>query len=75
MGMFEFRRPVYFIRDPKLAKKLAIKEFDNFVDHRVFVDESIDKLFGKSLISLKGQKWRGEFHLRKLYHSHKSCSI
>jgi cytochrome P450 family 9 len=60
IGMFEFRRPVYFVRDPKLAKKLAVKDFDYFMDHRVVLDESIDKLFGKSLVSLKGQKWRGE---------------
>lgn len=58
--MFEFRRPVYFVRDPKLAKKLAVKDFDYFMDHRVVLDDNIDKLFGKSLVSLKGQKWRGE---------------
>lgn len=48
------------IRDPKLIKKLAVKDFDHFVDHRVIVDESMDKMFGKALISLQGQKWRGE---------------
>ena len=57
--MFEFKRPIFIIRDPKLVKKLSIKDFDNFVDHRVLVDEHSDKMFGKSLISLKGQKWRG----------------
>lgn len=59
--MFEFRRPIYFIRDPKLAKKMAVKDFDNFVDHRIVVDENIDKLMGKALVSLQGQKWRGKF--------------
>lgn len=58
--MFEFRKPIYFINDPKLVKKMAVKDFDYFVDHRVVVDENVDKLFGKSLISLQGQKWRGE---------------
>lgn len=59
-GLFEFRKPIYFVRDPKIAKQLAIKDFDNFVDHRVIIDETVDKMFGKSLINLKGQKWRGK---------------
>lgn len=58
--MFEFRKPVVFLRDPKIAKLLAVKEFDSFSDHRVIVSEELDPLFGKSLVSLKGQKWRGE---------------
>lgn len=58
--MFEFRKPIYFVRDPKLAKKLAVKDFDFFVDHRSVINEDIDKMFGKALISLRGQKWRGE---------------
>lgn len=65
--MFEFRRPVYLILDPKLAKKLAVKDFDHFTDHRVVLDENIDKLFGKSLFSLQGQKWRGEKVLSNQY--------
>jgi hypothetical protein len=67
MGMFEFRTPVYVIRDPKLAKKLAVKDFDYFVDHRVVLDENTDKLFGKSLFSLQGQKWRGEICVKTVY--------
>jgi cytochrome P450 family 9 len=58
--MFEFTKPVYFVRDPKLAKQLAIKDFDYFVDHQVIMDENTDKLMGKSLISLQGQKWKGK---------------
>lgn len=57
--MFEFRKPIFIIRDPKLLKKMAVKDFDHFVDHRVIIDETIDKMFGKSLISLTGNKWRG----------------
>ena len=58
--MFEFRKPIFMIRDPKLAKKMLVKDFDHFVDHRVILDENTDKLFSKSLISLHGQKWRGK---------------
>lgn len=64
-GMFEFKTPVYFVRDPKLAKQMAVKDFDCFVDHRVVMDEDTDKLFGKSLVSLQGQKWRGAKKLLK----------
>lgn len=59
-GIFQFLKPVYVIRDPKVLKKMAVKDFDHFVDHRVIIDETMDKMFGKSLISLTGQKWRGE---------------
>lgn len=58
--MFEFRRPVVMIRDPKLIKLLAVKEIDHFMDHRVVITEEIDPMFGKALLSLKGQKWKGE---------------
>lgn len=53
------RNPTFTIRDPKVAKKLAVKDFDYFVDRQTVMDESVDKMFGKSLVALKGQKWRG----------------
>lgn len=57
--MFEFRTPNFIIRDPKLAKKMAVKDFEYFVDHRVLIDENTDKLFGKSLFTMQGQRWKG----------------
>lgn len=48
-----------FVRDPILLKQLAIKEFDNFVDHRSIVNEDVDPMISKSLGVLTGQKWRG----------------
>lgn len=47
-----------FVRDPKIAKCLGVKDFDYFSDHRAIVPEDVDPMFGKTLISLKGQKWR-----------------
>lgn len=47
------------IRDPKLVKQMAVKDFDYFMDHRVIITEDIDPMFGKALVSLKGQKWKG----------------
>lgn len=58
-GFFEFTIPAYIVRDPKLLKKLAVKDFDSFLDHRAFLDENVDPLLGKGLFSLRGQKWRG----------------
>lgn len=37
---------------------MAVKDFDNFEDHRSFIDENTDRLFGNSLFMLKGEKWR-----------------
>ena len=57
--MFEFMSPKFLIRHPQLIKKLAVKDFDYFTDHRVVINEEVDALFGKALISLQGQKWKG----------------
>jgi cytochrome P450 family 9 len=57
--MFEFGKPVYVIRDPKICKQIAIKDFDSFADHRLLFDGDADPLVGRALFTLKGQKWRG----------------
>lgn len=57
--MFEYKHPVYFIRDPEIIKKLTIKEFDHFTDHRLVIDEEVEPLFAKGLFGLTGQKWKG----------------
>ncbi|KAF7403870.1 hypothetical protein HZH68_006664 [Vespula germanica] len=73
VGFFDMGKPVFFIRDPELIKMIAVKSFDNFPDHRGFVDEVQEPLFGKNLFSLKGDRWRETrtmlspaFTLRKL---------
>ncbi|XP_046816870.1 cytochrome P450 9e2-like [Vespa crabro] len=58
VGFFDMSNPVLLIRDPELIKMIAVKSFDNFTDHRGFVDEVHDPLFGKNLFSLKGDRWR-----------------
>lgn len=57
-GLFEFRRPIVFLKDPKLIKRLAVKDFDYFMDHRSIITEDADPMFGKTLVALQGQKWR-----------------
>lgn len=57
-GLFEFRRPIVLLKDPKLIKLLAVKDFDYFTDHRSLISEDTDPMFGKTLIALQGQKWK-----------------
>ncbi|XP_055696998.1 probable cytochrome P450 9f2 [Phlebotomus papatasi] len=58
IGYFAFREPVVVVLDPEIAKQLAVKEFDNFADHKVFLSEEVDQLVGNSLMALTGQKWK-----------------
>lgn len=37
---------------------MAVKDFDHFEDHRSFIDDKVDQLFGNSLFMLTGEKWR-----------------
>uniref|UniRef100_A0A1E1WIT9 unspecific monooxygenase n=1 Tax=Pectinophora gossypiella TaxID=13191 RepID=A0A1E1WIT9_PECGO len=58
VGRFEFTKPLVIVRDLELIKKITIKDFEHFLDHRVFIDEHKDPLFGRNLFSLKGQEWK-----------------
>ncbi|XP_011699841.1 PREDICTED: cytochrome P450 9e2-like [Wasmannia auropunctata] len=58
VGFFDGMNPVVMIRDPDLIKTIAVKSFDLFPDHRGFIDEVNDPLFGKNLFSLRGDRWR-----------------
>jgi cytochrome P450 family 9 len=58
MGIFQFRKPLFILRDPQLIKQVAIKNFDNFTDHNVLLGDVMGDLFGNSLILLSGAKWR-----------------
>lgn len=58
VGFFDFRDPVVLILDPEIVKQLAVKEFDNFSDHKAVFKENSDNLFGNSLFALQGQKWK-----------------
>lgn len=56
--MFDSRKPLFVVRDPELLKHLTVKHFDHFPDHKSFVDEKVDVLFGNNLFMLTGDKWR-----------------
>ena len=48
--------PFLVIRDWELAKKVLVKDFDHFVDRRVFAsNEKADPYMTKMLINMKGK--------------------
>ncbi|KAJ8728450.1 hypothetical protein PYW08_016835 [Mythimna loreyi] len=55
VGRFEFLSEAVVIRDVELIKKITVKDFEYFLDHRSFDTESF---FGRSLFLLKGQEWK-----------------
>ncbi|XP_026318087.1 cytochrome P450 9e2-like [Hyposmocoma kahamanoa] len=57
-GLFTITIPTVEIRDIELIKRIAIKDFEYFHDHNTVISEETDPLFGKNLLSLKGQKWK-----------------
>lgn len=56
-GMFDFRAPLYVPHDLELIKRMTIKDFDHFEDHRTIHDEDSESLFANSLFMMKGRKW------------------
>ncbi|XP_063534347.1 cytochrome P450 9e2-like [Cydia strobilella] len=58
VGNFQFMKPVLFIRDIELIKKVTVKDFEYFLDHSSIVSEDVDPFFGRNLFSLKGQEWK-----------------
>uniref|UniRef100_A0A182G075 Uncharacterized protein n=2 Tax=Anopheles albimanus TaxID=7167 RepID=A0A182G075_ANOAL len=61
-GMFDFGTPVFVVRDPELIKRIAIKDFDHFVNHRPMfgrnTEPNSEALFAKTLFALTDQQWR-----------------
>lgn len=41
-----------------MIKRLTIKDFEYFENHRSMIEEGTDELFGNSLFLMKGEKWR-----------------
>lgn len=58
LGFHQMNMPTLMVRDPEIIKQITVKSFENFVDHTIIFTEDIEPLFGKSLLALKGQKWR-----------------
>lgn len=43
------------LRDLELIKKIGVKDFEHFLDHRGFTDEAVEPLFARSLFALRGE--------------------
>ena len=57
-GFHDFTLPSIILRDPEIIKFVTVKNFDNFVNHTMFVDENLDPFFGKNLFGLQNDSWR-----------------
>ncbi|XP_037954917.1 cytochrome P450 9c1-like [Teleopsis dalmanni] len=57
-GAYNFRDPVIFVSDIELIKKIGIKDFDNFANHKATFNEVRDNILAKSLVKLQNQKWK-----------------
>ncbi|KAF5285375.1 hypothetical protein FQR65_LT13265 [Abscondita terminalis] len=55
-GIYNFQDPLLLIRDPELIKKIFVKEFETFPEHRNFIAEGVDPLWSKNLFAMKGGK-------------------
>lgn len=56
--MYQFSLPTLVLRDPDLIKQIAVKDFEHFLNHRAFIPEECDPLWGKNLFALNNEKWR-----------------
>lgn len=55
VGRFEFTSVGVVIRDVELVKRITVKDFEHFLNHRNF---GIDSFFTRTLFLLQGQEWR-----------------
>lgn len=58
IGFFDFRQPVYMIRDAHVICQIGISKFNHFVDRISFIDVQADTFFGKSVLFSCGENWR-----------------
>ncbi|XP_045448416.1 cytochrome P450 9e2-like [Melitaea cinxia] len=58
IGRYEFIKPTIVPHDIELIKKITIKDFDHFIDHRGLTDDTVEPLFARNLFSLKGEEWK-----------------
>ncbi|XP_034937249.1 cytochrome P450 9e2-like [Chelonus insularis] len=57
-GLMMYNMPVIHLKDPEIIKEIYIKNFDFVPDHKSFIEEEFDPIFGKNVFSLRGERWR-----------------
>lgn len=56
VGYIEGSTPIILVRDPELVKRITVKDFDHFVDHKPLLNEETEPLLGSNLFSMKGKR-------------------
>ncbi|KAK5641475.1 hypothetical protein RI129_010022 [Pyrocoelia pectoralis] len=57
-GMHHFTTTTLLVQDPELIKKITVKEFDAFPEHRSFIPADVDPLWNKNLFAMEGgERW------------------
>lgn len=54
--MFEGKKPMILIKDLELLKKVGIKDFESFHDHRGIIESNEADLFASNLFSMRGDR-------------------
>lgn len=58
-GIYDLSKPIIAIREPDIIRQIIVKDFEYFLDHQqLFPSENVAPLLTKSLLMLRGQKWR-----------------
>ncbi|KAF2885200.1 hypothetical protein ILUMI_20975 [Ignelater luminosus] len=56
VGIFQFTSPTLMVRDLEVLKKITVKEFDAFPDHKFFTSNDTDPIASKILFNLKADR-------------------
>ncbi|XP_055691179.1 probable cytochrome P450 6d4 [Lutzomyia longipalpis] len=57
VGIYAMTRPVLFIRDPELCRRILIKDFQYFHDRGIYSNAEADPL-SAHLVALNGESWK-----------------
>ncbi|CAG9584936.1 unnamed protein product [Danaus chrysippus] len=57
VGYIEGTSKILIIKDPEIMKKITVKDFQHFTDHKTLFSEETEPLFGGSLFFMKGERW------------------
>ena len=55
-GVFNFRTPMLFIRDPEIVKSILVKDFNSFHDNNFVSLLDVDPLLGRNPFFLAGER-------------------
>lgn len=58
VGFMQGTQPLLIIRDIELIKEITVKNFEHFRNHMFSNDPDLDPIFGRSLFSMKDEKWK-----------------